>query len=113
MHGLSRKKEYNIYVRAVCSDQYRYKYLQNSWTQVSESEFTHDAKKMISKHPSSPQTGTKWMAKDVDFKSLKITHYAKSKGGDVSVVYASVVYASIVRIHILLCFFFFLSTDIT
>ena len=82
--GLTRKKEYDISIRAVCSDRYRYKYLHSTWTQVSESEFTHDPRKMATSHPNSPQTGAKWMAKDVDFKSLKITHYPKSKGGDVS-----------------------------
>ena len=82
--GLVRKKDYNISIRGVNSDRYRYKYLHNTWTQVSESEFTHDPEKMIAVHPSSPQSGTKWMAKDVDFKSVKITHYPKSKGGDVS-----------------------------
>ena len=83
--GLTRKKEYNISIRAVSSDHYRYKYLHNAWTQVSESEFTHDPRKMVAIHHNSPQTGAKWMAKDLDFKSVKITHYPKSKGGDVSI----------------------------
>ena len=82
--GLSRKKEYNVYLRAVLNDCYRYKYLHNTWTQVAESDITHDEARMITKHPSSPQSGAKWMAKDIDFKSAKITHYPKSKGGDVS-----------------------------
>ena len=82
--GLVRKKEYNILIRAVSSDRYRYKYIHNTWSQVSESEYSHDHNKMEAQHPSSPQTGAKWMAKDVDFKSVKITHYPKSKGGDVS-----------------------------
>ena len=87
VNGLTRKKDYNIYVRAVSKDQKRYKYLNNKWAPVSDSDVMHDNSRMIAKHPNSPQSGAKWMMRDVDFKSVKITHYSKSKGGDVSHYY--------------------------
>ena len=82
--GLDRRKEYNLYVRAVPSDKFRYKYLRNCWTAVGDIDSDHDETKMIMKHPSSPQTGAKWMMKDVDFRQLKITHHRTSKSGHVS-----------------------------
>ena len=101
--GLSRKKDYNIYVRAVSNDQKRYKYLNNKWAPASDSDVAHDRSKMIAKHPNSPQSGAKWMMRDVDFKSVKITHYTKSKHGDVSLCYNLYTVVSIrlqVYIHI-------------
>ena len=105
--GLSRKKDYNVYIRAVLNDQYRYKYLYNQWTRVSESDFVHDETRMISKHPNSPQSGGKWMAKDIDFKSLKITHYPKSKGGDVS-KNMHLLLLLIIMLTYILCYYVFL-----
>ena len=48
-----------------------------------ESEVIHDEARMELLHPMSPSKGEIWMKRPVSFKTLKITHDKKSKGGNV------------------------------
>lgn len=87
VHGLSPKTEYNISIRAVLSNELRFKYRNHQWTAVEGSPGgIQKEEKMTCKHSNSPMTGSKWMASDVNFKTVKITNTERSKNGDVSYI---------------------------
>lgn len=79
--------EYNVYMRIVSADNFRYKFLGSRWVAMGESEVMQNEERQIVKHPSSPNLGSFWMKKPISFKSVKITHHPQSKLGNVSVRY--------------------------
>ena len=54
------------------------------WVATGESEVVQNEAKQILPHPNSPNTGMFWMKRAISFKSVKITHFPKSRNGNVS-----------------------------
>ena len=86
MDGLEKDAKYSISIRFVSSDNLRYKYVQRRWVPFQQSEAVQDSERMSVKHSDSPHFGSYWMRQPINFASVKITHYALSKFGDVSII---------------------------
>lgn len=65
---------------------------------------------MTCKHSHSPMTGSKWMANEINFKTLKITNNERSKNGDVSLLSLlhNYLYLVCCNNHCVICCIFFL-----
>jgi len=81
--GLKPSALYTITLRVVCADNFKYKYTDRRWHTVGTSDVMHDRSRMAYKHPSTPAPGEQLNNKPVDFKAMKITHFSKSKNGNV------------------------------
>ncbi len=66
-------------------DTHRNKFVNMQWVAVGESEVVQDETRQIYNHPNSPKSGSLWMRKPISFKTCKITHHPRSKGGHVSI----------------------------
>ncbi len=84
LRGLIEKSLYAIEVRTKSHDKNRYKYTKNRWIAVTVSEIDQKKEKQLYRHPNSPNTGSFWMKKPINFQSCKITHDVHSKNGHVS-----------------------------
>ena len=84
MQGLDPEMDYTISLKVATADNQRYRYINMKWCATGESEVIQNEDKQIFRHPSSPNSGHFWMKRPISFKSIKITHYAKSLHGNVS-----------------------------
>lgn len=84
LYDLELKREYDVYIRAVPVNTYRYKYLNMEWREVGETDAFPSNDKQIYRHPSSPSTGHHWMKKPISFKGIKVTNNPRSANGNVS-----------------------------
>ena len=83
LHGLEPDKDYTVSLKVTTADNQRYRYINMKWCATGESEVIQNEEKQIFRHPSSPNSGHFWMKRPLSFKSIKITHYAKSPHGHV------------------------------
>lgn len=84
MHGMDPDMDYMLYLKVTPSDDQRYRYINMKWCPTGETEVNQNEELQTYRHPSSPNSGQFWMKRPVSFKSIKITHYPKSKFGNVS-----------------------------
>ncbi len=83
IQGLNPNKDYHVSLRFVSADNQRYRYSSMKWIATGESEVVENEAKQILPHPNSPNTGMFWMNRAISFKSVKITHFPKSRDGNV------------------------------
>lgn len=84
LSGLDPNLDYIVYLKVATADNQRYRYINMKWCATGESEVIQSEEKQTFRHPSSPNSGQFWMKRPISFKSIKITHYAKSQHGNVS-----------------------------
>ena len=86
IQGLEPEMDYTIYLKVTPADDQRYRYINMKWCATGETEVSQSEHLQTYRHPSSPNTGQFWMKRPISFKSIKISHYPKSKNGNVSYV---------------------------
>lgn len=84
LQGLEPDGDYTLYLKVTPADDQRYRYINMKWCATGETEVNQNEEMQTYRHPSSPNSGQFWMKRPVSFKSIKITHYPKSKYGNVS-----------------------------
>lgn len=84
VQGLEPDADYTLYMKVTPADDQRYRYINMKWCATGETEINQNEEMQTYRHPSSPNSGQFWMKRPVSFKSIKITHYPKSKYGNVS-----------------------------
>lgn len=84
VRGLDPIQQYNITLRIVPVDNYRYKFLNMEWTKAGNSDVSQNKDRQVYLHPESPNSGGFWMRKQISFRQLKITHNPNCKNAHVS-----------------------------
>ena len=85
LSGLEACTEYSIGLRISLADNIQYRYINDTWISVGEFKAVQKKEAQIFTHPSSPNSGRFWMKNVISFKTIKITHDAKSMHGDVRI----------------------------
>lgn len=113
LRGLELKKRYQVSLRMVPVDNYRYRYSNMTWSPAGDSDVIQNHERQIFHHPCSPTSGQFWMKRPISFKSVKITHYANSKHGNVKTINFPFIYSSekFTRFSPLFRFFFIPCTN--
>jgi len=84
--GLDHTTLYTVHLRAVSTDNYKYKYRNDNWW-INEVSNVHQTREMqVVIHPDSPASGNHCMKKPINFKFVRITNSASSDNGNVSLV---------------------------
>ena len=95
--GLNPTVLYSVTLQIVSADNFRYKYTDSQWHSVCTTDVIHDETRMKYRHPFTPAPGEQLNNRPLDFKTMKLTHYLKSKNGDVSII------VQLLLIHLVMC----------
>ena len=82
--GLKSGTLYTVEMHIVCADSLRYKYTDSRWHSINRTDVRHDKSRMKYLHPFTPALGEHLNNRPLDFKCMKLTHYSRSKNGDMS-----------------------------
>jgi hypothetical protein len=82
MTGLISDKRYNLFVDMIMVDFLQWKFLGGVWTSFQ----THEKLEKTCfayMHPDSPQTGSFWMKKEIQFSKLKLSNHNSNNSGNI------------------------------
>ncbi|XP_065910237.1 T-box transcription factor TBX6L-like [Dysidea avara] len=95
--GLKPRALYTVILHIVCADSFKYKYTDSRWHSINRTDVTHDESRMKYQHPFTPALGEHLNNHPLDFKTMKLTHYSRSKNGDVLL---NTMHKYLVEVHI-------------
>lgn len=84
LSGLDPNAVYTLRLEILPSDGKRYKFLQTEWVPVGKADKKQVYRDYI--HPDSPNNGSFWMEKEINFKLVKLTNNKATKYADQVIV---------------------------
>ncbi|XP_053209357.1 T-box transcription factor T homolog 1-like [Panonychus citri] len=83
IQGLDPFSMYLVIIEFVQVGDYRWKFINNEWVQGSKSEAKSQSRYCFYTHPESPNYGSHWMKKEIEFPKVKLTNRTPPEEGQV------------------------------